>query len=39
MPSWERFLTDDEMWDVILFLYDFTGTRPRSRDVEAAHKK
>lgn len=30
MPAWEKFLTRDEMWDVILFLYDFTGYRPRA---------
>ena len=30
MPAWEKFLDEDEIWDVILFLYDFTGARPRS---------
>jgi hypothetical protein len=30
MPEWERFLTNEQMWDVILFLYDYTGYRPRS---------
>jgi hypothetical protein len=34
MPAWEKFLTEDEMWDVILFLYDFTGQRPRAREAE-----
>ena len=29
-----QFLTEDEMWDVILFLYDFTGQRPRAREAE-----
>ncbi len=38
MPSWERFLTDEEMWDVILFLYDFTGTKPRAREHDSEHK-
>ena len=33
MPAWEKFLTEEEMWDVILFLYDFTGQRPRAREV------
>lgn len=33
MPAWEQFLTTEEMWDVILFLYDFTGTRPRALHV------
>ncbi len=32
MPSWEKFLKEDEMWDAILFLYDFTGQRPRGRE-------
>jgi mono/diheme cytochrome c family protein len=36
MPAWENFLTEDEIWDVVLFLYDFTGARPRAR--EAAHE-
>jgi mono/diheme cytochrome c family protein len=30
MPVWEDFLTEDEVWKVILFLYDYTGRRPRS---------
>jgi mono/diheme cytochrome c family protein len=30
MPAWEKFLTEEEIWDVILFLYDFTGERPRA---------
>ena len=37
MPSWEKFLKTDDMWDVILFVYDFTGQRPRAN--EAAEKK
>ena len=36
MPAWEKFLKEDEMWDVILFLYDFTGDRPRARE-ETTH--
>jgi hypothetical protein len=32
MPAWEKFLTEDQIWDVILFLYDHTGTRPRARE-------
>ena len=34
MPAWERFLKEEEMWDVILFLYDFTGQRPAVRALE-----
>ncbi|MBI1887608.1 MAG: cytochrome c [Nitrosomonadales bacterium] len=30
MPVWQNFLTEDEIWKVILFLYDYTGRRPRS---------
>ena len=37
MPAWEKILKEDEMWEAILFLYDFTGTRPRAKE-EAAHK-
>jgi mono/diheme cytochrome c family protein len=32
MPAWEKFLNEDEIWDVILFLYDFTGERPRAKE-------
>lgn len=32
MPAWEDILTEEEIWDVTLFLYDFTGHRPRARD-------
>ena len=30
MPAWEKFLSEDEIWEVILFLYDQTGQRPRA---------
>lgn len=30
MPAWENFLTEEEMWNVILFLYDFTDYKPRA---------
>jgi hypothetical protein len=32
MPAWEKFLKEDEMWDAILFLYDYTGSRPRGKE-------
>jgi mono/diheme cytochrome c family protein len=35
MPAWDQFLKEDEIWDVILFLYDFTGQKPRAKE-EAA---
>ena len=31
MPAWEHFLTEEEIWDVILFLYEFTGFEPRAQ--------
>jgi mono/diheme cytochrome c family protein len=36
MPAWEKSLSEEEMWEVILFLYDFTGQKPRAK--EAAHQ-
>ena len=30
MPAWEKFLKEEEIWEVILFLYDHTGQRPRA---------
>jgi mono/diheme cytochrome c family protein len=30
MPVWENFLSEDQVWKVILFLYDYTGKRPRA---------
>jgi mono/diheme cytochrome c family protein len=32
MPAWEKFLKEEEMWDAILFLYDFTDLKPRARE-------
>lgn len=29
MPVWENFLTEEEIWAVVLFLYDQTGAQPR----------
>lgn len=29
MPAWENFLTADEIWAVILFLYEQSGWQPR----------
>jgi hypothetical protein len=37
MPAWESFLKEDEIWDAILFIYDFTGERPRARE-EVTHQ-
>jgi len=35
MPVWEDMLSLEEMWDVTLFLYDYTGYKPRGK--EGAH--
>ncbi|OGA47327.1 MAG: hypothetical protein A3G24_09915 [Betaproteobacteria bacterium RIFCSPLOWO2_12_FULL_62_13] len=32
MPAWHRFLSEKEMWQLILFLYDFTGHEPRAQE-------
>ncbi len=34
MPVWQEFLTEDEIWKVILYLYDYTGHRPRSWEAQ-----
>ena len=30
MPAWEDFLTEDEIWSVIIFLYEQSGHSPRT---------
>src|SRR5690606_4158889 len=30
MPAWENILTEEEIWSVIVFLYEQTGAQPRS---------
>ena len=32
MPSWEKFLNEEQIWNVILFLYDYTGRKPRAEE-------
>ncbi len=34
MPVWQDMLNEEEIWKVILFLYDYTGHRPRSFEHE-----
>ena len=34
MPVWQDFLTEEEVWQTILFLYDYTGHQPRSWEHE-----
>ena len=36
MLVWENFLSSDDMWAVILFLYDHTGYKPRGRESEGS---
>lgn len=35
MPVWHELLTEDEVWKVITFLYDYTGFAPRSWELES----
>jgi len=30
MPRWEAILSEEERWKVIMFLYDYTGYKPRT---------
>ena len=32
MPAWELFLTEEEIWDVIIFLYEYTDSEPRENE-------
>jgi mono/diheme cytochrome c family protein len=32
MPAWEDFMTEDEIWATIIFLYEQTGLSPRTWD-------
>jgi len=36
MPQWEKFLTEDDIWSVILFLQDYTNYQFRAPGGEAA---
>lgn len=38
MPIWEDFLTEDEIWAVIIFLYSQSGRQPRRWEIEGAEK-
>ena len=39
MPAWEDFLSEEEIWSAILFLYDQTGWKPRTweKSAEGGH--
>jgi len=32
MPVWQNYLSENEIWKVIMFLYDYTGHAPRVMD-------
>ncbi len=32
MPAWEPILSEADIWDTILFLYSFTGQKPRAQE-------
>ena len=36
MPAWENILTEEEIWSVIVFLYEQTGWQPRTLEHGAA---
>lgn len=39
MPAWENVLTADEIWSVIIFLYEQTGATPRTWESSAAEEE
>ncbi len=38
MPVWEDFLTEDEIWSVIIFLYEQAGLEPRTWEAEGGEQ-
>ena len=39
MPVWQDFLTEDEIWKVIIYIYAGSGSSPRTWDEEVKHEK
>ena len=39
MPVWENYLTEDEIWSVVIFLYDQTGWQPRRWEATPEEQK
>jgi mono/diheme cytochrome c family protein len=37
MPAWEHLLSEDEIWSVIIYLYEQTGRQPRTWEASAQH--
>ena len=38
MPIWHDLLSEEEVWQVIMFIYDYTGHNPRVTAAVAEHK-
>ena len=32
MPVWQDFLTEEEVWQVIAFIYQASGSTPRAKE-------
>ena len=39
MPAWQNFLSEEEIWKVILYMYAGSGSTPRTWDEEVKHDK
>jgi mono/diheme cytochrome c family protein len=39
MPVWESFLTEDEIWTVVLYIYDQSGWKPRRLEAAVEEHK
>jgi mono/diheme cytochrome c family protein len=39
MPVWENILTEDEMWAVVLYIYDQSGWKPRRWEASAEERR
>jgi len=37
MPAWQKFLSEEDMWNVLAFLYDYTGFKPRAAESAEGH--
>jgi len=35
MPRWELILSEEERWKAVMFLYDYTGWKPRTWELDA----
>lgn len=39
MPVWESFLTEDEIWAVVLYIYQQSGSKPRRWEAAAEERR